>query len=349
MKKHSKPFHHRWLEAIWYEKGRGGFLLMPLTALFCFLSQRRRKQQEATQHTFPVPIIVIGNISVGGTGKTPLVIALTQHLQQQGYHPCIITRGYTGKAKQWPLAVTSDTDVSLSGDEAKLMALRTQVPVIASPKRIDAIHYALKHYPDQCDCILSDDGLQHYKMHRDLEIAVIDGQRLFGNGHCLPAGPLREKPSRLAECDLIIVNGAPINTTNIPDAHSMQISSEKWIYLGKNTDNNTTNGLLTSSPPLTQVQVYTAIGNPQRFIDHLTQKGITITQHHFFPDHHSFTIDDFANTDKKIPIAMTEKDAVKCLQLGLTNAWYLPINAQLDKTFKIAFNTHLTNLTSTSH
>jgi tetraacyldisaccharide 4'-kinase len=328
----SKPFFHRWLESVWYENGKGRFLLMPLSILFCFMSQRRRKQQEATQQAFPVPIIVIGNISVGGTGKTPLVIALTQHLQQQGYKPCIITRGYTGKAEKWPLAVTNETDVNLSGDEAKLMALRTQVPVIASPKRIDAIRYALKHYADTCDCILSDDGLQHYKMHRDMEIAVIDGQRQFGNGHCLPAGPLREKPVRLAQCDLVIVNGASL----APYEHTLQISSNEWQSL-----DNTQHLPHTA---LQQVQIYTAIGNPQRFVDHLNDKGIMIAHCHFFPDHHHFTQDDFTTLDSTLPIVMTEKDAVKCQQLHLENAWYLPITAPLDNAFKIAFNSHFVTI-----
>jgi len=330
----NKPFFHRWLESVWYDNANGRFLLMPLSALFCFMSQRRRKQQEATQHSFPVPIIVIGNITVGGTGKTPLVIALTQHLQQQGYKPCIITRGYTGKAEKWPLAVTDKTDVSLSGDEAKLMALRTHVPVIASPKRLDAIRYVLKHYADKCDCILSDDGLQHYKMHRDMEIAVIDGQRQFGNGQCLPAGPLREKPSRLTQCDLVIVNGSPLT----PYQHSLQISSHEWHSL-----DNTQRKPCTT---LQQVQVYTAIGNPQRFVDHLSAKSITIAHCHFFPDHHHFTLADFATLDNTLPIVMTEKDAIKCQQLHLENAWYLPITVQLDNAFKIAFNSHFANIAS---
>lgn len=354
MDKHHKPFHHRWLESVWYEQGKGRFLLTPLSALFCFISKRRRKQQQANQKTFAVPIIVIGNISVGGTGKTPLVIALATYLQQQGYKPCIITRGYTGKAKKWPLAVTADTDVNLSGDEAKLMALRTQVPVIASPQRNEAIEYALSHYhPEQCDCILSDDGLQHYKMHRDIEIAVIDGQRLFGNGYCLPAGPLREKPARLTQCDFVIVNGKRdrLDATSLSrsslnhQTHFMHMESDDWVKLSNTTNNS-------QHQPfhhLKQVHVYTAIGHPQRFIQHLTQKNITVINSYCFPDHHHFTADDFAHANPQIPIVMTEKDAVKCQQLDLKNAWYLPIHAQLDKSFKIAFNALFTTIASRIH
>lgn len=350
MNKHHKPFHHRWLESVWYEQGKGRLLLTPLSALFCLISKRRRKQQQATQKPFAVPLIVIGNISVGGTGKTPLVIALATYLQQQGYKPCIITRGYTGKAKKWPLAVTEDTDVNLSGDEAKLMALRTHVPVIASPQRNEAIEYALMHYPDHCDCILSDDGLQHYKMHRDIEIAVIDGQRQFGNGYCLPAGPLREKPTRLTQCDFVIVNGkkdslSASSASLNQNTHTMYMESADWVKLSKDTNKPQHQ----SFHRLKQVQVYTAIGHPQRFIQHLTHKGIVVSNSYCFPDHHHFTENDFAHANPNIPIVMTEKDAVKCQQLGLNNAWYLPIHAQLDKSFKIAFNALLTTITSRTH
>jgi tetraacyldisaccharide 4'-kinase len=169
-------------------------------------------------------------------------------------------------------------------------------------------------------------------MHRDMEIAVIDGQRQFGNGYCLPAGPLREKPSRLAQCDLVIVNGASL----APYEHTLQISSNEWQSL-----DNTQHLPHTA---LQQVQIYTAIGNPQRFVDHLNDKGIMIAHCHFFPDHHHFTQDDFTTLDSTLPIVMTEKDAVKCQQLHLENAWYLPITAPLDNAFKIAFNSHFVTI-----
>ena len=266
---------------------------------------------------------MVGNISVGGTGKTPLVIALVEQLKALHYKPCIITRGYTGQSKQWPLLVDQNTDVELSGDEAKLMALRTQVPVIAGPERVDDIEYVLQH--TDCNIIISDDGLQHYKMKRDIEIAVIDGQRRFGNGYCLPAGPLREKPSRLKECNLIIVNG---DTSNSHE-HSMQISSNQLISLD--------NSRSLSGNHFSKVQVYTGIGNPQRFVNHLQQKGIKISQSQRFPDHHHFTLEDFSERSED-PIIMTEKDAVKCQDLNLENTWYLPINAQLDNSFIATFD-----------
>ncbi len=324
MSKQNKPFLHRWLESVWYENGRGKILLLPLSTLFCFLSQRRRIKQESQQQTFDIPIIVVGNITVGGTGKTPLVIALIEQLKAQHYKPCIITRGYTGKSNHWPLLVDHNTDVELSGDEAKLMALRTHVPVIAGPNRVDDIHYVLQH--TDCNIIVSDDGLQHYKMKRDIEIAVIDGERRFGNEHCLPAGPLREKPSRLKQCDLVIVNG----NSSTPNEHSMQISSDQLISVD--------NSQHVPSKHFDKVQIYTGIGNPQRFVSHLEQKGIEISHTHFFPDHHHFTLKDFAERRDDHPIIMTEKDAVKCHDLHLDNAWYLPINAQFDTTFNEVFN-----------
>ena len=326
------PWLQRKLEAIWYQNDSSllFYLLLPLSALFCFLGKVRRKKSESQQEPLPIPIIVVGNISVGGTGKTPLVIKLTELLKNDkdnNYNPAIITRGYKGTASTWPLHVKPTTKTQLSGDEAKLMAIRTKVPVIAGANRVDDIQYVLAN--TNCNIIISDDGLQHYRMKRDIEIVVIDAQRRFGNGHCLPAGPLRELPDRLTECDFVITNGQPaLLDQNMKTENIMQVSGTELINISTN-----------KKCPLTSfqaVQVVTGIGNPQRFINTLEASGLTLSNSHLFPDHHHFVVEDF-DQHSDIPIVMTEKDAVKCIELGLQNCWYLPVDAKLEQTFETNF------------
>ncbi len=318
------PWLQRKLEAIWYQKESSllVYLLLPLSALFCFLSNIRRSQTESQQEPLPIPIVIVGNISVGGTGKTPLVIKLTELLQDNGYNPAIITRGYKGTSAIWPLHVKSSTETQLCGDEAKLMAIRTDVPVVAGANRVEDIHYVLAN--TNCNIIISDDGLQHYRMKRDIEIVVIDAQRRFGNGHCLPAGPLRELPKRLDECDFLIVNGQPA----LADESMMQVSGTELINISTH-----------EKRPLSRfqtIQVITGIGNPQRFINTLEASGLALSNSRLFPDHHHFVAEDF-NFSSDVPIVMTEKDAVKCTELGLQNCWYLPVNAKLEHTFETNF------------
>lgn len=323
MSNQQTPWLQQKLEAIWYEKKTGKLFLLPLSALFCFLSHLKKKQDQKQQRIFNIPIIVIGNINVGGTGKTPLVIRLTQLLINNGYKPCIITRGYKGNSKHWPILVDVETPASLAGDEAKLMAIRTHVPIIAGADRTSSIQYVLKN--TQCDIILSDDGLQHYKMKRDMEIAVIDAQRRFGNGLCLPAGPLRELPQRLEICDFLMTNGKPA----LANENIMEVSGSIFINLITKEEK--------IASTFKDVDVYTGIGNPQRFIHTLESQGLNITNQSIFADHHHFHITDFNNRDTQTPIIMTEKDAVKCTHLNIENGWYLPVNAQLEKSFEKAF------------
>ncbi len=176
-------------EKAWYEHHRWVYLLAPLAWLFRRLARRRRRRLEESAVAVDVPVVIVGNISVGGTGKTPLLIALVQRLQQAGYRPGVVSRGYGGKAPQYPLMITPDTPVSHSGDEPLAIARATDCAVCVSPDRVEAAQTLRKF---GCDIVLSDDGLQHYRLARDLEIAVVDGARAFGNGWCLPVGPLRE-------------------------------------------------------------------------------------------------------------------------------------------------------------
>ena len=194
-----------WLESVWYEnRPLARTILSPLSYLFCYLAQQRRTKLSLEQQPFPVPIMVVGNITVGGTGKTPLVIWLIEQLRMAGFQPGVVSRGFGGKQLAVKLVQAQDVAAEV-GDEPLLIVQRTAAPLVIGRDRNAAISYLLAQ--TACNIVISDDGLQHYRMKRDLEIAVIDGVRRFGNGDCLPAGPLREKPARLQECDFVVTNG----------------------------------------------------------------------------------------------------------------------------------------------
>ncbi|WGZ96295.1 MAG: tetraacyldisaccharide 4'-kinase [Candidatus Thiothrix putei] len=298
----------RWLLNVWYGNDRlGKYLLLPLTGLFCVLAAVRRWQHKRQQVKHAVPVIVVGNISVGGTGKTPLVIWLVERLREAGFKPGVVSRGYQRQAG----------DI---GDEPTLIKQRTQVPIAIGSDRNQAIATLLQQHT--CDIVIADDGLQHYRMGRDVEICVVDGQRRFGNGYCLPAGPLRESISRLQSCDFVIVNG-----------DTMQMRGDTLVNLV--TDE--TQSLMTLAGKT--VHVVTGIGNPQRFMQTLEQAGLQVIPH-LYPDHHAFTGTELCFNDTH-PIIMTEKDAVKCRQFAGQNVWYLPIEAILDETLAQALLTRL--------
>ena len=181
-------------------------LLLPLSWLFVAIASARRRylQSRHQGQAFKAPVIIVGNISVGGSGKTPLILALVSALKQRGFKPGVVSRGYGGKAVSYPLGVNAQTAVAESGDEPLLIAQLAECPVVVDADRNAAVAYLLSH--NDCDLVLSDDGLQHYRLHRDIEIVVIDGQRGFGNGRCLPAGPLRESQERLGQADFVVVN-----------------------------------------------------------------------------------------------------------------------------------------------
>ncbi|UJS24087.1 tetraacyldisaccharide 4'-kinase [Thiothrix winogradskyi] len=298
----------RWLLNVWYGNDRlGKYMLLPLTGLFCVLAAVRRWQHKRQQVKHPVPVIVVGNISVGGTGKTPLVIWLVERLREAGFKPGVVSRGYQRQGNDL-------------GDEPTLIKQRTQVPIAIGSDRNQAIATLLQQHA--CDMVIADDGLQHYRMGRDLEICVVDGQRRFGNGWCLPSGPLRESISRLTSCDFVIVNG-----------DTMQMRGDILVNLAT-----------VEAQPLTAwagktVHVVTGIGNPQRFLQSLEQAGLLVVPH-LYPDHHAFTGTELCFDDTH-PIIMTEKDAVKCRQFAGQNAWYLPIEAVLDETLAHALLTRL--------
>jgi tetraacyldisaccharide 4'-kinase len=264
----------------------------------------------------PVPVIVVGNISIGGTGKTPFTIWLVEQLRAWGWRPGVVSRGYGGRAPRYPFAVQADSDAAHSGDEPLLIAQRARCPVVVAPDRVAAARMLIDEHG--VDIVVSDDGLQHYRLARDLEICVVDGRRGLGNGALLPAGPLREAPSRLAEVDLVIVNGGDWRCA---DAVSMQLQSASLRRL---VDGGT--------QPLSalrgrRVHAVAGIGDPSRFFAGLVAAGLQV-EPHAYADHHRYRPQDLAFGDDATVI-MTEKDAVKCASFADARMWALPVAAQL--------------------
>lgn len=308
------------LQYHWYRITPLHLLLLPLSLLFRALATLRRtlyRSRILTRKKLAVPVIVIGNISAGGTGKTPLTLALAQQLIRHGRHPLIVSRGHGGSAQQ-PQRVTPDSDVRQVGDEPLLMARRRLCPVWIGKDRAAAAQAALQANP-QCDVVLCDDGLQHYRLRRDAEIAVIDGARGFGNGFMLPAGPLREPVSRLQTVDAVVVNDGDASTGQ----YAMRLSGDIFHNL-------LDPGKTATAAELRKLRCHAAagIGHPQRYFRHLAALGLNIVEH-AFPDHHPYRAADlsFADCDA---VLLTEKDAVKCSAFADERYWVLRVEAQID-------------------
>lgn len=273
-----------------------------------------------------VPVIVVGNISVGGTGKTPLVLALIEALRARGWKPGVVSRGYGGSARS-PMLLDDVPDPAVVGDEPSLIRLRAGVSVAIGRNRVDAASLLIG---TGVDVILADDGLQNPSLARDIEICVIDGERRLGNGHLLPAGPLRESPERLAHVDFVICNGGQTHADEIP-----------MRLLGNSASR--VDGLV-SPRPLEEfagrrVHAVAGIGNPGRFFDSLRQHGIEVIEH-AFTDHHALTRADLDFADA-LPILMTEKDAVKCRSFADSRCWKVPVSAELPGSFFDAIDQRL--------
>ncbi len=304
------------------------YLLAPLAWLFRALARRRRVRLERTAIALDVPVVIVGNISVGGTGKTPLLIALAQRLQQTGYCPGVVSRGYGGKSPRYPLMVTPDTSVAHSGDEPLAIARATGCAVCVSPDRAQAAQ-ALRE--SGCDIILSDDGLQHYRLARDLEIAVVDGARAFGNGWCLPVGPLREPVDRLNQVDWVVVNGpADRIRQQAPQLRTAQyvmtVTPNAWHRVSDGASE-----ALTYFAKKTPVHAVAGIGNPDRFFTTLEQLDLKPVRHSF-ADHHDYRPGELIFSPA-FPVVMTAKDAVKCQAFAQPDWWYLSVSAELPDAF----------------
>ena len=262
---------------------------------------------------------MIGNITSGGTGKTPLVIHLANELKKNGYHPAIRSRGYRSKLSS-VCEVNKTSNVDDVGDEPILIQKHTHMPVFVSKDRVLAAKTLIKKYK-KIDVILSDDGLQHYRLRRDIEILVIDGTRKFGNGYLLPAGPLRESKKKLSSVDAIICNHKKV----IPGSYLMKYKSYFLINL------KTKQKIPLNKVHLENIHAVAGIGNPDRFFNYLKSFNI-IFNSSTYDDHYRFTKKDFINM-KGRNIIMTEKDAIKCEKFSKSNFWYLPITAEIDSKF----------------
>ena len=316
-----------WLQKQWNKWSLWHLLLLPLSLVFWFLSAMRRTLYYLhilRSIRLPVPVIVVGNISVGGTGKTPLVLWLVNYLKQQGLHPGIISRGYGGRVTK-PLLVTLESDPVLAGDEPVLLAKRSGCPVWVGQNRVAVAQALLGAHPD-CDVLVSDDGLQHYRLARDVEVAVVDGARRFGNGLLLPAGPLRESIRRLNGVDAVVVNRSSDNAdgllTKAGREYPMQLQGEVFYNLVRPEQRIEVQALQGK-----RLHAIAGIGNPGRFFDHLKRLGLVFSAH-AFPDHYAYEAGDLCFSDADA-ILMTEKDAVKCARLNLENAWVLAVDADV--------------------
>ncbi|MGZ5000546.1 MAG: tetraacyldisaccharide 4'-kinase [Methylomonas sp.] len=313
----------RWFEDAWYKEMYFSAWFMPLSMFYVDAVRFRRflyRIGVLKKTGLPVPVIIVGNITVGGTGKTPLVIYIAGLLKQQGYQPGVISRGYAGAASKKPQAVSAQSDPAQVGDEAVVLARRCGCPVVVGADRVAAAKQLLA--TNACNVIISDDGLQHYALQRDIEIVVIDGQRRFGNGYCLPAGPLREPPERIKQVDLVVVNGGD----------ELQEGEIRMQCLGQNLVNLATGERRSLEDFKGAVcHAVAGIGNPARFFAQLAAAGL-VCETHALPDHHPFTAADLEFNDDKTVI-MTEKDAVKCHLFAKPHHWYLPVDAELPEGF----------------
>lgn len=332
------------LASAWYRNACWLKLLRPLSMLVERVARKRFTKRFVTsaENQLPVPVIIVGNISVGGTGKTPLTIALIELLRRHGWTPGVISRGYGANPAHYPYWVTSSSTAREGGDEPCLIVQRTGVPLYIDPNRVAAARQLLQHHA--CDVLISDDGLQHYALPRTVEIAVLDGTRGLGNGRCLPEGPLREPPERLQQVDLIVVNGelSPATRQQLTDLglpwYQMKLEAGK-LYPLAGGDAVTADAW----PHERRVDAVAGIGNPARFFHTLRELGFDPVEHPL-ADHASLSEETFGFASG-LPLIMTEKDAVKCSQFNLANGWALRVDARLDAHIE---QTLLTRLTSGS-
>lgn len=343
------------MNPIWAGKGWQARALWPLSIIFWCVVWLRKKLYKAgmlSVNAFSVPVIVVGNISVGGTGKTPIVSAVVKRLIASGRKPGIVSRGYGATAAKLPRAVDPSTPVELAGDEPLLLAIDTGVPICICIDRSAAVEWLINH--TEVDVVVSDDGLQHYAMHRDCEIAVVDGLRMLGNGWLLPAGPLREPPSRLRQTDIIAIqqsNGASdaCRQTCVQQLGltSGNAANTGHFYLEISTLENVHNQQRIELATLfgQKVHAVAGLGNPQRFFTSLRAAGLELVEH-VMPDHHRYVADDLI-FDDELPILVTSKDAVKvrALSVDLSRTFEVSVVAQLDESLDHAIDKMIATLT----
>ena len=305
-------------------------LLLPLSYGFQWIVKERRKYQARHQYKSRVPIIVIGNIVLGGTGKTPVVEAICKFLHERSYIPAIVSRGVGGSCQNYPLLINENTTPFISGDEPYMLyqKLKGCIPIIIDSNRVRAITYIEDNFPE-INIIISDDGLQHYRMARSIEIIVVDGARGFGNGLCLPAGPLREPITRLSQVDVVIINGF---SNYMFQCHNYYINLIPKYLVNLKTQEKKPIDYLINGHYSSHVHGVAAIGNPDRFFTALSVIGYQVIAHSF-RDHHRYRFSDFKFNNPNVPIVMTHKDAVKCQRFAQAHWWYLKVYASIENSF----------------
>ncbi|MCL1633509.1 tetraacyldisaccharide 4'-kinase [Luteimonas sp. SX5] len=310
--------------AWWYDGSTPPLHARLASGLFSVLASSRRalfRKGWRRRVRVGAPVVVIGNLTAGGTGKTPLAIALVERLAAAGRKPGVVSRGYGRADESKPVWVERDTDAAVAGDEPVLIARRCGIPVRVDRDRVAGARALVAA---GCDVVVCDDGLQHYRLARDVEVEVIDGARRYGNARLLPAGPMREPPERGAECDFRVVNGGDTGFGEWP----MRLHSDQVQPL-----------LGGRARPLAgfagqRVHAVAGIGNPERFFAMLRGHGIAVVPH-AFPDHHRYVAEDFS-FGSDLPVLMTEKDAVKCAAFATERYFRVPVTAELPEAFWIA-------------
>ena len=327
------------LQHAWYHGHPALSLLWPLEQLYRRVVKRKRARflsGDSAAYRAPVPVIVVGNITVGGTGKTPLILWLIEYCRAQGLHVGVVSRGYGAKPAHVPWTVSARDSAAQAGDEPLLIVQRSGVPLVIAPDRAQAVQQLLAKYP--VDIILSDDGLQHYGLARDLELVLIDAARGLGNQRCLPAGPLREPVERLHSVDAVLCNGAEQDSDN---GFAMQLQATELVHVRSGRREP-----LSYFPPQQRMHAVAGIGNPQRFFK--TLEGLDWQPvAHAFADHAEFSAQDLHFADD-LPVLMTEKDAVKCRAFAADNCWYLQVAAKPSAAFTSWFAEQLKRLLTDS-
>lgn len=307
------------IERIWSGQSPLYLLLLPFSLLYGVVSWLIRKSYllgVRRAWRAPLPVVVVGNLTAGGNGKTPVVIWLVEQLQARGYRIGVVSRGYGGRAEVYPLVLNQDTTSEQAGDEPVLIFQRTAAAVAVAPKRGDAVRALLACR--SLDLIITDDGLQHYALQRDFELVVIDGVRRFGNGWWLPAGPMRERAGRLRQVDAIITNGGVPHQGEIP----MSLAALPAV--------NLLTGEQRPVSALTRVVAMAGIGHPPRFFATLAALGVRAEREIAFADHQSYSAAELSTlAQPQQNLVMTEKDAVKCRAFAQPNWWFIPVSAAL--------------------
>lgn len=313
------------LQQSWQSANYLSYLLWPLSIIYRLVFALRSaayRRNFFKSYKASVPVIVVGNITVGGTGKTPMVIYLIEQLRASGYKPGVISRGYSGNAESYPLFVTADIAAEQAGDEPALIVRRTAAPMSVGPNRQHAIEQLMQLA--DIDIIISDDGLQHLALQRDIEICLMDATREQKNHFLLPAGPYRESRKRLQSVDFIVSHQSNLNAAeNSENQWVMKLETQNPVPLASNNKQ--------AFKPEKGIHAVAGIGNPQRFFASCESLGWQI-ERHAFDDHHQFQASDITFDDGK-PVLMTEKDAVKCIDFASQQHWYLPVNAKLNESF----------------